>query len=391
MTKEWIDIPLTITDKIGEWAIWATGFAITRIPLVGLYAAAQLGKLITHLSEMAAVSYMKILVVYDALPYGGFTGSKLVEIEGAKEIITINPCINIAEKLEGRHALIVGGTGEGKTTIAMYLAAIIGGQVRVYDADASPDEWKGLEVIGRGGRFDQIAEEMQKDLDDLQGRLTERGSRGDAAFIGREVFTIAEEFPLLKDEVENAVEWMLRHARRGRKPKRFICIITQEGEAKPLGLEGQGGARKNLAKVLTNKESIKRAIALHNQPLVEWLRGDRSRILVEDDPVQLPSLREQQEAIRRSIPVYSLPAAAMDSSDDETIDIEPETTVESDFQELETSSTRTSSTPEMAILTQILDAIEQGKSDDWIAKNIIPGSYYPAKQEAARIRSLIAS
>lgn len=390
MTKEWMDIPLSITDKVGQWAIWATGFAITRVPLLGLYTAAQLGKLITHLAEMAAISYMKVLVVYDALPYGGFTGSKMAQIEGSTIAAPVIPCTNIKEKLKGRHALIVGGTGEGKTTIAMYLAVVVGGQIKVYDVDAAPDEWQGLEVIGRGGRFDQVEQEMQKDLDDLAERLRERGSKGDIAFIGREVFMIAEEFPLLKDEVENAVNWMLRHARRGRKPKRFICLISQEGEVKALGLEGQGGARKNLAKVLTNKESVKRAIAMHNQPLVEWLRADHSRILVEDEPVQLPSLEEMQEAVRRSIPTYTPLAAVSDTSYTETIEVEAEPTDEIDFQELETSSTRTSESPEMAILTQILDAIADGKSDDWIAKNIIPGSYYPAKQEAARIRALVA-
>lgn len=389
MTKEWLEVPLNISDKVGQWAIWAAGFLLTRTPLVVLYAIAHGGKLVTHLAEMAGRSYLKILVVYDALPYGGFAGSKLIEAEVISNALPLNPCTDIAEKLEGKHAIIVGGTGEGKTTIARYLAVVIGGRVKVYDADAAPEEWEGLECIGRGGDFAAIEEEMNKDLEDLAERLKTRGSKGDAAFIGQEVFMIAEEFPLLKDEVDVAVDWLLRHARRGRKPKRFICVISQESEVKALGLEGEGGARKNLRQILTNKESIKRAIQLKNQPLVEWLQGDRSRILVDDEPVQLPSLREMEAAIRRAIPVYIQGSTALQPSDDETPEAEPETTNFQGFQPPETGLTETFRAPEAGLLREILDAIAQEKSDDWIAKNIIPGSYYPAKETAARIRAML--
>jgi hypothetical protein len=41
--------------------------------------------------------------------------------------------------------------------------------VRVYDSDAAPDDWGGLEVIGRKGDYAAIARCMAEDVEELNG------------------------------------------------------------------------------------------------------------------------------------------------------------------------------------------------------------------------------
>jgi hypothetical protein len=96
--------------------------------------------------------------------------------------------------------------------------------------------------------------------------------------------------------------------------------------------------------------------------------------------VKLPAANEDERCIK----VPSL-------DDVETVEIVAEPSLEEEFQEFQTSSTRTPTAPELALLVQILGAIGDGRSDDWIAKQIIPGSYYPAKQRAAEVRKLVTS
>lgn len=335
---------------------------LVTLPLIGMHIVRQLARLILYCSDISIRVYEQSLITpldYSlwGIPEGGIVKkeSKILEIKATNDILSL---------LEGKHALIIGGTGEGKSTLAQYLAALVGGKVKVYDPDASPSEWTGFECVGREGNFEAIQASMESDLEDLERRLKERGRHGDSIFLGRELFIIAEEFPLLKDEVEIAIQWLLKHARRGRKPKRFICILSQESEVRALGLEGQGGARKNLAEVLTNKEAIKRAKKLKNLNLVEWLKSNRSRVLVEQLPVQLPDIREIEIIIRQSQRVLTPSTTEIQIGSDNVSEneLEPLKNRSSDHSEIEENVDLTS---------EIKDALKSGRSVDWIAKHIV--------------------
>lgn len=82
------------------------------------------------------------------------------------------------------------------------------------------------------------------------------------------------------------------------------------------------------------------------------------------------------------------------SQDSETLEIDPETTENQAFQPSKTDFSETSAGGEVALLERILTVLAEGRSDDWIAKNVIMESqrigYYKAKEKAQSIRRMVA-
>jgi hypothetical protein len=166
----------------------------------------------------------------------------------------------------------------------------MGGDVKVYDADASPDEWRGLNVIGRRGNFAAIANEMANDLTELQTRIETRGELGDKALAGMDRVIIAEEYPLLRDEVEISTDWLLKHARRGRKHKVFLIALLQDDSVKAMSIEGEGNVRKCFRMLRLGKFAVTHAKHLKDTQLEQWLKDCKYRCTVDDLPCQLPDL-----------------------------------------------------------------------------------------------------
>jgi len=198
--------------------------------------------------------------------------------------------VDLMESIQGKHVLIVGDTGTGKSTIAQHIAQSLASTVKVYDPDASPTEWEGLNVVGRGGDFGAIDAAMADDLLEMTDRITARATSGDNANAGKELCLIAEEFPLLKDECSMASEWLGKIARRGRKPKMLLCILSQSDTVQALGIEGDGAIRTNFRYIRLGRFALAHAKLLKNTALTEWLKAGKYRCLVDDAPCQLPDM-----------------------------------------------------------------------------------------------------
>jgi hypothetical protein len=260
--------------------------------LFGLTGVKSTFKIAIAICEMTENATQQLLGVYTQLPYLGTLAdratitTKAVEIRSEPE----NIITNLVKALLGKHCLIIGDTGTGKSSLAQWLAYQVGGEVTVYDPDCSPNEWVGLNVIGRKGDFDAIGEAMTSDLEELQRRIVVRGEHGDKALAGLDSVLIAEEFPLLKDEVAVAVDWLIKHGRRGRKPKRFIIALSQDDNVASLGIEGQGAVRKNFCMVRLGKFAQQHAKALKDEALIDWLKSANYRCMVDDQPCQLPDI-----------------------------------------------------------------------------------------------------
>lgn len=400
-SREWIEIPLSAADKIGQWAIWSGIKLLVGLPGICIYAWKQISRLSLHLAQQCESFYTQIIIPLDGIPYGGIIGSQLQRAE-IKEV-AFEICTDILDVLDGKHALLIGGSGDGKTTTAMYIAYSVGGDIKVYDADAAADEWLGLNVIGRCANFNAIEQAMSSDLNDLQERTILRGEKGSHACDGMDVVTIAEEFPLLVGEVDIAAEWLIKHGKRGRRVKKFVLAIAQNDTVSNFGLEGDKGVMDSFRIVRLGKKAQAHARKLKNDPLLEWLKGDRSRVLVDEIPVQLPSYREIQRVIQTGsrgistvVPKYLVDSNGVASKllgeFPKTPETSPETTENQGFQPSETSFSETSEGMEIGFLERILTAFSEGRSDDWIAKNVIMKcqsmGYYRAKEKAESLRNL---
>lgn len=358
MTREWIDISYSIK----QWTKWAGVRLLVVTPAVVLEGGYWCTKGLNILFDTARKSYYKLLTVYDALPYQGMPGTA-IEATTARLIseCRIEPINDIFAEIEGKQLMILGEMGSGKSTIAQYFAYTVGGKIKVYECEGTPDDWQGLEVIGEGENWEAINESMADDLEDLSNQLKTRKEKGDSALNGTEKIIIAEEFPELVSKCENCGEWLDRHARRGRKARRFTILLSQYDRVSAWGMEGKSDLLDAFRRLRLGKKAVNHARSLKRDDLVEWLRGDRNRALLDDDPVTLPSYREMK-AVTQRLPMLTGSTAV--------------TTVEPPRTELDPDS-------ELTLWRAISAHLASGRGESWVIKEILgyQGSSYQRGRE----------
>jgi hypothetical protein len=391
MSREWLEVPLNITDKIGEFFIWAGVRVIVATPALLIYGWKKVAQLNVHLAEMAERSYSKILVVFDSLPYGGMAGSRLIEIEAKTISQAIEPILDLIAAIQEKELMIIGEKGTGKSTLAQYLGYSLGGHIQVYEPEGTPEDWNGLEVIGKGEDWAAINEAMQADLEHISTQMKLRRERGDGALAGSDRVIIGEEYPEIAAKCDASEEWLDRHARRGRKALVRLILLSQFDRVAAWGMEGKSDLLDCFYRLRLGRKAINHAKSLKRSDLVDWLASSRSHALLDNDPVILPDYREMVRVIqsfqRGYTPLPPQLSQAYTATTEISPELPPEATENQGFQVLEAGF---SESPE-SLLERILAAFDEEKSDDWIAKNIFGAtggnSYYKAKDRIAKIRA----
>lgn len=348
--NEWRELPVRFVDKIGDFAIWSGARLVVVTPLAIIRLVEWTAGRVQALAKMFGDSYEKIIPIYDALPLGAIHTPRYIETTA--KIVTnylIEPITDIFAEIEGKQLMILGEMGSGKSTVAQYFAYTVGGKVKVYECEGTPEDWQGLEVVGEGENWDAINESMAEDLEDLSNQLKVRKEKGDAALSGSEKVIIVEEFPELVNKCDNSGEWLDRHARRGRKARRFAILLSQYDRVAAWGMEGKSDLLDAFKRLRLGKKAVNHAKGLKRDDLVEWLRGDRCRAMLDDDPVILPSYREMKSVTQR---LSILPGLV------------PVTVIEPARTELPTD-------PEIALWRSISAHLAAGRGESWIVKEIL--------------------
>ncbi|WP_157816829.1 hypothetical protein [Nostoc flagelliforme] len=187
-----------------------------------------------------------------------------------------------------KHLLIVGGTGDGKSTFIQALAAQLNGwQFKTYDVDGTVDDWHFIPEHRRVYDINDVVSAMTDDLTLLEHRIKQRREVG-KRWSDTPCLTIAEELPALVSSSEVVKEWVVSHAKRGRKPLLFIAAVAQNDTVKNLGIEGDASLRDScFTRVYLGSKARERAEKLGNEPLLLWLKEKtHGRFIVDDRPCE---------------------------------------------------------------------------------------------------------
>ncbi|HIK04585.1 MAG TPA: hypothetical protein IGS40_07720 [Trichormus sp. M33_DOE_039] len=294
----WVELRLPDSKTLLRYCAWGLGRVIFSTSLFSVNITRNAFKLSIWFCDGLENCIKNLLKVYDALPYAGTPMTQVIEAAAVTneplEVIT-----DIIAAIEGKQVMIIGEMGTGKSTLAQYLAYTVGGVVRVYECEGTPTDWQGLEVIGKGEDWGAIELGMLEDLEDLSNQLKLRTERGDGALSGTERVIIAEEYPELVSKVPSSGEWLERHARRGRKARRFTILLSQYDRVAAWGLEGKSDLADAFFRIRLGKKAQAHAKSLKNQQLIDWLKLDQSHCLLDDQPCKLPPYREMKAVTLR--------------------------------------------------------------------------------------------
>ncbi|MGV0103050.1 AAA+ ATPase domain-containing protein [Nostoc sp. DSM 114160] len=359
----WVEMHLPNAKTLGRYCAWGLGrvvFSLGLFSLYGVTAALKLGITITQATENAV---KKLLKVYDALPYAGVPMSQVIEasavpVDEPLEIIT-----DIIAAIEGKQVMIIGEMGTGKSTLAQYLAYTIGGAVKVYECEGTPTDWSGLEVIGRGENWAAIDRGMLEDLEDLSNQMKIRNERGDAALADSERVIIVEEYPELVSKVGSSGEWLERHARRGRKARRFTILLSQYDRVAAWGLEGKSDLADAFFRIRLGKKALAHAKSLKNEALISWLKQDQSHCLLDDQPLKLPPYREMKAAVLRGGSTIVRPY--YDNA------IAPQKPPENDLKPAPEVAFEENCSDNDRVLWRLIQRVGEGKSDSAIVTEVL--------------------
>lgn len=359
----WVELNLPNAKTLGRYCAWGAGRLCFSVSLFAINITRNAFRMGIWLCDGVEGGTKKLLKIYDALPYAGTPITQVIEASDVPVNEPLEIITDIISAIENKQVMIIGEMGTGKSTLAQYLAYTVGGRVRVYECEGTPTDWQGLEVVGRGEDWAAIDRGMQEDLEDLSNQMKIREQRGDAALAGTERVIIVEEYPELVSKVDSSGEWLDRHARRGRKAKRFTVLLSQYDRVSAWGLEGKSDLGDAFYRIRLGKKALAHAKSLKNEVLVNWLKLDQSHCLLDDQPLKLPSYREMKAAALRGS--QTIPQLYPNNA------INPEKTAENALKTFQDKAFSDSFSDERRLLWRMIQRVGEQKSDSAIVTEIL--------------------
>jgi hypothetical protein len=198
--------------------------------------------------------------------------------------------------------MLLGSTGDGKSTLAKHLAANCTAYTIVIDPHAAPDDWGNLPVFGASRNYAEIALIMGLILQLMQRRYDAR-SKGAKQF--EPIIIICDEYPAIIASLEAgkvASSWMKLISREARKVAIRLVVLTQSPEVKAIGLEGEGSVRENFCFVRLGEFALDHAKSLKNDAIKSAIEQADRPAMLGNLPCTIPTLSD-----RVAMPVLSMP------------------------------------------------------------------------------------
>ena len=210
---------------------------------------------------------------------------------------------DVKQALSKPHVMLLGSTGDGKSTLAKHLAANCTAYTIVIDPHAAPDDWGDLPVYGASRNYGQIAEIMGVILQLMQDRYDAR-SQGAKQF--EPIVIICDEYPAIiasSAAGKVASSWMKLISREARKVSLRLVVLTQSPEVKAIGLEGEGSVRDNFCFIKLGEFALDHAKAMKDEAIKLAVESCDRPAMLGNYPCNIPQLSD-----RIAMPVMSIPA-----------------------------------------------------------------------------------
>jgi hypothetical protein len=209
---------------------------------------------------------------------------------------------DVKQALSKPHCMLLGSTGDGKSTLAKHLAANCTAYTIVIDPHAAPDDWGNLPVFGAGRKYGEIAKIMGVTLELLQVRFDAR-DQGVKQF--EPIIIICDEYPAIIASSEAgkiASSWMKLISREARKISIRLVVLTQSPEVKAIGLEGEGSVRDNFCFIRLGEFALDHAKLLKDDNIKSAIENADRPAMLGNLPCAIPTLSD-----RLAMPVLSMP------------------------------------------------------------------------------------
>lgn len=209
---------------------------------------------------------------------------------------------DVKQALSKPHCMLLGSTGDGKSTLAKHLAANCTAYTIVIDPHAAPDDWGNLPVFGAGRKYSEIAKIMGVTLELLQVRFDAR-DQGVKQF--EPIIIICDEYPAIIASSEAgkvASSWMKLISREARKVSIRLVVLTQSPEVKAIGLEGEGSVRDNFCFIRLGEFALDHAKSLKDESIKSAIESADRPAMLGNLPCAIPQLSD-----RLAMPVLSMP------------------------------------------------------------------------------------
>jgi hypothetical protein len=260
--------------------------------------------------------------------------------------------------------MLLGSTGDGKSTLAKHLAANCTAYTIVIDPHAAPDDWGNLPVFGAGRKYGEIAKIMGVTLELLQVRFDARDT-GVKQF--EPIIIICDEYPAIiasNEAGKVASSWMKLISREARKVSIRLVVLTQSPEVKAIGLEGEGSVRDNFCFIRLGEFALDHAKSLKDEQIKSAIENADRPAMLGNLPCVIPQLSD-----RVAMPVLSMP------SDYALLTNSIADTLQPSFEAIDTPSTLVSTSAQSKLSAPLEAILEYArKQNDFVSARKIQSS-----------------
>ena len=187
-----------------------------------------------------------------------------------------------------KHLMIIGGTGDGKsTTVKYFISRLDNYDITAYDVDFSKDDYP--ERVQIKYTFDDISQSMQNDIELLEARISDRRAEG-KNYNPKPKLIIAEELPALALDIDDIVPiWIRKLSSRGRKVKLKLACLAQNDTAENIALKGNVALRdNNFILLYLGSKALEKAKSMKNDALISWLQESKyGRGILNNSPCEI--------------------------------------------------------------------------------------------------------